>query len=472
MNKKKLLLALSISSFGVAALVAPLSLEHTFNSKAAVSKTVNILSLLKTALAGKEADVTPTRYSLYSESDDASYTFEVSNVFVNASNQLVIKRDGYIRNASAFNGLSILTFDFDGDSTGVDAIFGSYDEEHNLITMDARKMQSCVVINSTNFSLRNKDSNLDDQVLNKLSATYACTNGDIDNVLTESAVWAEEFDFYTPDQLGTEELPYLIETCAGMRALARVNNSGIDFTGKYFSLQHSLDFAGEGIDYVPVGTNGARFNGTFDGNNGMFTLNQTIEDVNGWGIFGNIGLSGIVKNFSVTGELRLSYASYVGAIAGESRGYISNTIDIVTYKGIDSDTISNCSFIGGLVGCLYSGKIYYSTAVATIKVDGSCAGVGGFLGCMINGATMDTIDAAGDLTAEDKTLMVGGYIGASYCLDSFNTVVSYYTKLNDSRLHYNFSDFIGEETVNLDFGTSNNRYHGRYIGYSTYAESE
>lgn len=468
MNKKKLLFILSISALSLTAIFEPLVHDYSFNSKASISKTVNVLSLLKDALKDKKVNVTPVSYSLYSESDNATYTFEVSNAFINESNRLVIKRDGYIRNLTAFNGMSVLTFDFDGSSTGVDAILGSYDKEEKMITMDSRKTESTIVVDSTNFSLRNKDSNLEDQILTKLNVTYACTNGDNNNVSTESAIWSEDFDFYSTTQFGTEEDPYLIDTCAGMRALARVNNSGIDLTGQYFSLTHSLDFAGEGVDYVPVGTDLARFNGTFIGNSGLFTLDETIDNFSGWGLFGSIGENGTVKNISATGELRMNRVSYSGTIAGECRGKISTCVVVMTFKGLNDDTMTNCTYVGGLVGALYDGTIYNSTAAVTMKVNDSCGAIGGFLGYMQDGATMNTVDSACELTATDNALFIGGYIGTCQCTVPFDEVVTYYAKLNDSHLHYNFSDTVGGEQVLLDFGTTNNRYHGRYAGFSTY----
>ena len=81
MNKKKFLFTLSITALGLTALVMTLTNEH----------------------------------------------------FLNVSNELVIKRDGYIRNLTAFNGLSIISFEFDGSSTGVEAVLGSYNKELHVI---------------------------------------------------------------------------------------------------------------------------------------------------------------------------------------------------------------------------------------------------------------------------------------------------------------------------------------------------
>lgn len=468
MNNKKALLALSFASLGLASLLLPLTQGHTFNLKASNSKTVDVLSLLQTALEGKTADITPSQYTLYSETNGVSYVFEVSNVYLDGDKNLVIKRDGYVRNITAFNGLSNLAYTYDGPLNSVDAILGSYDEETDMIIMDKRIEKTRAVVGSTNFSLRNKDSAYEDQTITQLTLTYSCTNGDTNNVVTESKRWSADFDFYNTNQTGEELYPYCIYTCAGMRALARVNNSGVSLKGKYFQVEENLDFEKNGIEYIPIGNNSNSFDGTFFGNGCLFVLNETIQSTTSWGIFGIVGKFGAINDVSVTGELHINSCGDVGSIAGTSYGTLHNIVSVMEFSGIEEDSPASGSNIGGIVGRMYDGQIDLASSAVDITVDSNSGIIGGIVGYMDNNPTINNVSYYGDLTAPDEINFVGGLVGILYHNIYYEEVITNYLVSSDSNLHFNFSYTQSGVTTQVNTGVSENHFHGRHVGYSTY----
>lgn len=467
MNNKRVLSILSITALGLSGLFSLIIQGNTININASNSKTVDILPLLKDALKNKNVDVTPSQYTLYSSSIDASYVFEVSNVYVDGSENLIIKRDGYIRNLTAFNGLSKLTFDFDGSVNEIDTIIGSYNSEKDMIVMSDKSTSSCSVSGDTNFSIRNKSSFYADKIITELKVTYNCINGHQDNVATESYKWSEEFDFYNVYEDGSEEYPYRIESCAAMRALARVNNSGVDLEGKYFQCNANLNFDIENINYVPVGTSTNKFNGNFDGNGMLIIVNERIVNVTNWGVFGSIGSKGVVKNTSVYGDLYMNNCTNVGGIAGESYGYLENVLAVMSFEGLSNDTIENSTHVGGLIGSMYDGTLYNSQSPVDISVDSLSNTVGGIAGYVEKG-TMELVAYGGDLTAPNDANFIGGFIGVLYRNIQYESVITNYVPVDDSQLNYDFSFIDGGVTTQVNVGVGSNNYHGRYVGYSTY----
>lgn len=206
---------------------------------------------------------------------------------------------------------------------------------------------------------------------------------------TESAkvtVTVESNDF--AGGTGTAEDPYRI-TMAGM--LDKVRNhmddcfilmNDIDMTD-YLSAKGDGYNSGQG--FIPIGRENsgtASFFGTFDGNGRKITglaINQpevttSAEKTkqNYVGLFANINTTGVVKNLSVDVTIS-AYGNYVGAIAGQSWGTISQCYATGQITGIQN------SYVGGLVGtCL--GKIVNCYSTADISGYTGFAGLVGYLG--------------------------------------------------------------------------------------------
>lgn len=174
-------------------------------------------------------------------------------------------------------------------------------------------------------------------------------------------------DSYFSGGLGTEEKPYLISTKEDMEELARrveENKKGSATSnwsaGKYFIVTDDID----GVTTV-VGTGEKAFEGVFDGNEHVISLNIK-SDKNNVGLFGCVD-GGVVREVSVTGTV--SGADNVGAICGYLKDgsirMVSNSANVTgknTVGGICGNSsgslvgvtniavVSGVNYVGGLCG--------------------------------------------------------------------------------------------------------------------------
>ena len=155
------------------------------------------------------------------------------------------------------------------------------------------------------------------------------------------------------------------------------------------------------------------FTAIFDGNNNTIN-NLTISDNSTYtGFFKVLGASSEVRNLSFAGgSLTSTYAgteiNYVGVLAGESKGTISNVSSAV------SVTVSNDhhqGYVGGLVGNVESGTIENSHATGDVSSVGGDDKVGGLVGS--NGGTVRGSSATGNVDGGAGTDSVGGLVGES-----------------------------------------------------------
>ncbi|MEG1646667.1 MAG: hypothetical protein RR374_04820 [Clostridia bacterium] len=163
------------------------------------------------------------------------------------------------------------------------------------------------------------------------------------------------------------KLPYLvtfaqnvIEDLADLMALATSINSGT----KYEDLQIKLknDITIDVNTYIAIGTNANPFNFTFDGDNKTITFLNVILNNAAGGVFGVVGVNGIIYNLNVKVNNSTISGTNVGAIAGVNNGsIICKNADINYETNAYSVTISANSKlvgaeVGGAVG-LNNGKI-------------------------------------------------------------------------------------------------------------------
>ena len=156
------------------------------------------------------------------------------------------------------------------------------------------------------------------------------------------------------------------------------------------------------------------FTAIFDGNNNTIN-NLTISDSSTYtGFFKVLGASSEVRNLSFAGGSSASVTStyagsngnYVGVLAGESKGTISNVSSAV------SVTVSNDhhqGYVGGLVGKVESGTIENSHATGDVSSVGGDDKVGGLVGS--NGGTVRGSSATGNVNGGAGTDSVGGLVG-------------------------------------------------------------
>ena len=164
-------------------------------------------------------------------------------------------------------------------------------------------------------------------------------------------------DSYFSGGFGTKEKPYLISTKEDMEELARrveENKKGSATSnwsaGKYFIVTDDID----GVTTV-VGTGEKAFEGVFDGNAHVISLNIKSDKSN-VGMFGCVD-GGIVHEVSVTGTV--SGADNVGAICGYLK---DGSIRMVS----NSANVTGDNTVGGICG-ISSGSLLGVTNIAVVS---------------------------------------------------------------------------------------------------------
>lgn len=203
--------------------------------------------------------------------------------------------------------------------------------------------------------------------------------------------WADEAD---TSWYKAEDAEFTLTTAAQLAGLAQLVNEGNAFAGKIITLGAKIDLSGK--LWTPIATNGDaanKFAGTFDG--GYYTIsNMTIEQGAAYhaaGLFGAIGATGVVKNFTISNanvtNLSSGDATVNGTAAVVGSMPYGGTIENVT---VDTAVISANRMVGGIVG--------YAAGTVT--------------GCTVKNVTLtatpDDLDNNGTYDNGDK---VGGIIG-------------------------------------------------------------
>ena len=161
---------------------------------------------------------------------------------------------------------------------------------------------------------------------------------------------------------GTAKDPYCISDSEQLNDLANDLKHGIDYSGMYFKLTASISYTGS-----PLGTNGAKFAGIFDGD--YHTLTVQIKGGPYTALFSELN-GATVKNLSVAGTV--SGADCVGGVAGHAYG--GAVIDNCHVTATVTGTAAN---VGGIVG------MANGTVLSNCRVDGTVTGsqaVGGIVG--------------------------------------------------------------------------------------------
>jgi len=184
--------------------------------------------------------------------------------------------------------------------------------------------------------------------------------------------------------------------------------------------------------YVPIGNATTPFTGTFDGNNEIITLNtnQPSSPIF-FGLFGNIGNGGTIKNLGVAGSI--IGGNFVGGIAGfNEHGTIENsfvTADVTGGNHVSGivgsnaggtiedcyttgDIIGNAFYIGGIAGNNYG-------MINDCRTSGSAIGsteVGGIVGINtnqtgVNGTVQNCVAGNPRVTATNASALIGRIAG-------------------------------------------------------------
>lgn len=150
----------------------------------------------------------------------------------------------------------------------------------------------------------------------------------------------------------------IVRTAQDLMDIRQKVSEGTDYSGSTIYLVNDINL--EDIDWIPIGTEGRPFRGTFDGK-GHWIHNLTVNVVGGIyaGLFGYIGAGGKIQRVGISsGVVRIrekanpDYGCYAGGIAAFSKGTISQCANLATIYG--NQTQAN---VGGIVGELDTGGI-------------------------------------------------------------------------------------------------------------------
>ena len=150
---------------------------------------------------------------------------------------------------------------------------------------------------------------------------------------------------------------------------------------------------GDGQGFVPTGTDGHEFSGTFDGYGHIITgLTIDRPTANCIGLFGATNSGASISNLGLE-DVQIDGQYLVAGLVGRNWGTITNCSVSGTVIGHTGDSVSNGDRnggIGGLVGLnMRSISDSFSTAtVSTVGVSGANYGNGGGIGGLAGGMTV------------------------------------------------------------------------------------
>lgn len=204
---------------------------------------------------------------------------------------------------------------------------------------------------------------------------------------------------------GMQKDPYIISNLSELEKLASDVNKGNRFDGVHFKLAEDIDMSEKynsqtGISWTPIGNYDNSFNGIFNGNGYTISGLYINSEEKFQGLFGYIGLPGMVKNIFVDGAVTASAS--VAGIAGGSGGIISGCYNMADITGCGDST-----FIGGIVGN-NTGAVEFCYNNGTINADNKTGGIVGYsngkyiLGC----CNMGTVEGEAGFTNS-----IGGIVG-------------------------------------------------------------
>ncbi len=227
---------------------------------------------------------------------------------------------------------------------------------------------------------------------------------------------------------GTLENPYMIENVYQLQAMR-------DDLNAHYALANDIDANetsewNDGAGFEPVGDDGGRFKGSFNGHNYTITGLYISRTTDYTGLFGYVGETGYISNvflanISLNGELHVgglvgwNLGSIVNAhVSGEVYG-IWNTGGVVGTNGdfsLNYASVSNTSStaivggeqrVGGVVGW-NSKTLEYSYATGDVM---GVTHVGGFMGLHSYGLIKDSYSLGTVTRIYGSSNSLGGFIG-------------------------------------------------------------
>ncbi|MQP74506.1 filamentous hemagglutinin N-terminal domain-containing protein [Stenotrophomonas sp. MYb238] len=239
---------------------------------------------------------------------------------------------------------------------------------------------------------------------------------------------------------GSSATPWLLADVYGLQGMAGL-------LGNHFALAGDIDANGTAnwncdaggancAGFVPVGTNGNAFTGSFNGNDFAIeglTINRGAQDY--VGLFGYA--NGSLRNVTLSGG-STSGKDYVGALAGytDAAGTVQDSHVSASVQGVDyvgglvgfaraavsnshaQGNVTGSQHVGGLLGRLFMSSLGNSYATGNVNGTGN---VGGLVGSA-NGSNIDNSYAVGNVEATGDN--VGGLVGHNGSTDIRNSYAS------------------------------------------------
>ncbi len=208
----------------------------------------------------------------------------------------------------------------------------------------------------------------------------------------------------TPSGSGTAEDPYQITVLGN---LVWMGNTVGSSSGKYYKLMNDIDASETatwdgGKGFVPIGSDGTPFKGTFDGNNRKITsLTINRPDRHYVGLFGRAQISSTIKNLGLE-DFTILGDQNCGGLAGGVSTLGSPTLFVTNCYS--SGSVSGTSNCGGLVGVAW-GSISDCYSTAGVSGTSCCGGLVGFQG----GGSISNCYSSGSVSS--GTYHCGGLLG-------------------------------------------------------------
>lgn len=352
-----------------------------------------------------------------------------------------------------------------------DASGNSLDPAIQFTTDDKNKHFAINVAKNTGYTVWLGDEQLMDG--NKRTVFTTTENGvssslKMQTLPTDWAGYAETANV-GPDSVdvSVDANTYTVKTPRGLAWIAWVTNNGkttANTNETYSSYYPSAGFSGSTVtladdislatpkgvtadfknNWVPIGTSGKSFQGTFDGNGKSITgMTISSTSVHHVGLFGYL-YGATVKDLTMADE---------------------RDTQTINWETIPTSSDNNNYYLGSVAGWVKSGKIIncHNKCAVSFSVSGKAGNVGGIAGIIAENSVLSTCSNSGAITVDGSPVMGGGIAGESAqssIVSCFNTGdVSATSNTNTAYA----GGIVGDSDLN---GDSNTPSHISYC-YST-----
>ena len=227
-----------------------------------------------------------------------------------------------------------------------------------------------------------------------------------------SVVEGEDLDGYVFMTGNDGSKYYVIANEADLQRLAAYVNSGHNGSGKRFKQTDDITLTEA---HTAIGTESARFNGTFDGDNKTISgLVINKPNATNQGLFG-YAYSATVKNVVIV-NCDITAKNYAGGLIGY--GYDTNVSYCSVSGAVKTPAGISASYHGGIVGYLN----WYSiiNCVNTASVTGNGAFHGGIVGYKYHSSIVDCINA-GTVEGTSYVGSIVGYVESATITNNYHT---------------------------------------------------